>query len=48
VQIHGQQPFLSAETAAGAFFGAIVERTAMNPPAVDGRVDLMTVLPGDR
>jgi hypothetical protein len=27
---------------------AFLERTARDAPAVDGRVDLMTVLPGDR
>jgi hypothetical protein len=41
IQLVGQEPELAAGTAAGLFFGAIVERTAMNRPAVDGRVDLV-------
>jgi hypothetical protein len=48
IQLRGAEPGLSADTAAGIFFAGILERTAMNPPAVDGRVDLMTVLRGDR
>ena len=48
IRLAGQAPDLSATTAAAIFMAAFLERTARDAPAVDGRVDLMTVLPGDR
>jgi hypothetical protein len=43
----GQEPDLSANTAAAIFMASFLERTVAPPPAVDGRVDLMKVLRGD-
>jgi hypothetical protein len=49
VRLAGQEPDLSASTAAAIFMASFLERTAaLDAPAVDGRVDLTTVLPGDR
>jgi hypothetical protein len=47
IRLVGEQPDLSANTAAAIFMASFLERTVAPPPAVDGRVDLMTVLPGD-
>jgi hypothetical protein len=41
IRDNGPEPLMSPESAVSIVFGAIVERTAMGRPAVDGRVDLM-------
>jgi hypothetical protein len=47
IRLVGQEPDLSANTAAAIFMASFLERTVAPPPAVDGRVDLMKVLRGD-
>lgn len=42
IRLAGQEPDLSATTAAAIFMAVFLERTATLPQAVDGRVDLMS------